>query len=471
MTSGTDAYALLARVRNELGLNEFGNDGATPHMAEPVPLASHCATGALAWASVAAASLAASSLIPTALITRPASTPAVSTPASSPPVMQLDPMRIAVAYTSEQHLRINDRAVDAWSPLSGFFPAADGWVRTHGNYPHHAAAIRRALGLVADAGKEELRVALSTRSMQEASAVIAAEGGLCVPVSREDRALDEELRGTALIRTARIGDGAPRVHSPAADAPLRGIRVLDLTRVIAGPVATRTLALFGADVLRIDPPALPEPELQLLDTGHGKRFIQLDIRRSPATLDALLQDADVLVTGYRPSAVDALGLSPETIAQRYPGMVLARLSAWGFGEADAQRRGFDSLVQAASGIAMLESVDGQTPGVLPAQALDHSAGYLLAAAVMTLRRRQSREGGTWLAETSLRRIAADLLGMSRTAQPKPVEAFDPLPYMQRFDIDGRSVMTAAPALPVNGRWIDFHAPRPGSVAQPEWLPR
>ena len=461
MMSGTDADALLARVWSELG-----GDGATPRMATPVPLASQSATGALAWASVAAASLAANALAPIAPAGDEASTPGLSTP-----VAHLDPVRIAVAYTSERHLRINDRAVDVWSPLSGFFSASDGWVRTHGNYPHHAAAIRRALGLREDAGKDELRRALSSRSMREASEAITAEGGLCVPVSQEDPVLDEALRGTPLIRTALLGEAAPRVHAASADAPLRGIRVLDLTRVIAGPVATRTLALFGADVLRIDPPALPEPELQLLDTGHGKRFIQLDIRRSPATLDALLQEADVLVTGYRPSAIDALGLSPDAVAQKYPGIVVARLSAWGFGAGDADRRGFDSLVQAATGIAMLESVDGQTPGVLPAQALDHSAGYLLAAAIMTLLRRQSREGGTWLAETSLRRIAAELLGMTRTAQPEPVETFDLLPHMQRFDIDGRSVMTAGPALPVHGRWIDFQAPRPGAIARPEWLPR
>ena len=466
MTIEADADALLSRIWTELT-----DEGIAAPIAQSVPLPSRCATAALAWASVSAASLAAESLTANSLIPHASNTGEVSTSGTPSFACQLDPARIAVAYTSERHLRINDQAVDAWSPMSGFFPVADGWVRTHGNYPHHAPAIRRALDLGDNAGKEGLAFALSQRSMHEASVAVEAEGGLCVAVSPEDPAFDEQLRRTPLIRTARIGDAPARVFAPTPDAPLRGIRVLDLTRVIAGPVATRTLALFGADVLRIDPPALPEPELQLLDTGHGKRFIQLDLRESAATLDALLREADVLVTGYRPSAIDALGLSPHAIAQRYPGLVVARLSAWGFGMADADRRGFDSLVQAASGIAMVESVDGQTPGVLPAQALDHSAGYLLAAAVMTLLRRQCAEGGTWLAETSLRRIAAELLGMPRSAEPASLEPVDPLPYMQRFDVDGRIVMTAAPALPVDGEWIDFRAPRPWDVAQPEWLPR
>jgi crotonobetainyl-CoA:carnitine CoA-transferase CaiB-like acyl-CoA transferase len=163
---------------------------------------------------------------------------------------------------------------------------------------------------------------------------------------------------------------------------LTGVRVLDLTRVLAGPVATRNLAQAGAEVLRIDSPHLPEIGWVHLDTGAGKRSTTLDLR-SPSgrsTFEDLLDDADIVVTGYRPGSLDPLGLSPEELASRKPGLVVGSVSAWGTEGPWAQRRGFDSIVQAVTGIAMIESTDGTRPGALPAQALDHSAGHLLSAA-------------------------------------------------------------------------------------------
>jgi crotonobetainyl-CoA:carnitine CoA-transferase CaiB-like acyl-CoA transferase len=161
------------------------------------------------------------------------------------------------------------------------------------------------------------------------------------------------------------------------------VRVLDLTRVLAGPVATRTLALLGADVLRIDAPHLPESQEAHDDTGMGKRSTTLDLgrRADHRVFEALLADAHVVVTGYRPGALDRFGLSAEALAERRPGLVVAPLSAWGRYGPWRGRRGFDSLVQAATGIALLEGSGGE-PGALPAQALDHGTGYLLAAAVL-----------------------------------------------------------------------------------------
>ena len=168
---------------------------------------------------------------------------------------------------------------DAFAPLSGFFRTADGWVRTHGNYPHHAAALRRALALDPDADKAAAAAALSELAADAAAARITAAGGLCVAVRGEAPDVDAALRrSTPLVGTTQLGAAPPRALDrwrPAA--PLRGIRVLDLTRVIAGPVCTRTLALLGADVLRIDSPRLPEIPWQHLDTGHGKRSALLDL--------------------------------------------------------------------------------------------------------------------------------------------------------------------------------------------------
>jgi crotonobetainyl-CoA:carnitine CoA-transferase CaiB-like acyl-CoA transferase len=162
-----------------------------------------------------------------------------------------------------------------------------------------------------------------------------------------------------------------------------GVRVLDLTRVIAGPVATRTLAAWGADVLRVDPPHLPEIPAQALDTLPGKRSALLDLSEPPgrARLEELLAVADVLIQGYRPGSLAGCGLAPDALAERHPHLSVVTLSAWGATGPWAARRGFDSLVQCPTGIALAEGAEGK-PGALPAQVLDHATGYLAAAAAL-----------------------------------------------------------------------------------------
>jgi crotonobetainyl-CoA:carnitine CoA-transferase CaiB-like acyl-CoA transferase len=274
--------------------------------------------------------------------------------------------------------------------------------------------------------------------------------------------VDRELRAAPIVDLALAGSAAPREGAvTAADAPLRGIRVLDLTRVIAGPVATRTLALLGADVLRIDPPQLPEPEWQHFDSGHGKRSTLLDLAAAAdrQVFDGLLERADVVVTGYRARALERLGLAPDDLIARHPGLIVGRLTAWGSTGASADRRGFDSLVQAASGIAWVESPDGERPGALPAQALDHSAGYLLAAGVLTALHRAQSEGGSWVIDVSLRRVAAELLGLPRTTAPEPGAVAGGAAHIQEFDVDGLHLTSTAPALAYDGGPVAFRAPR------------
>lgn len=448
--SGRD---LLSRIQADLG----GDPSQTRLVSTPrhaVPLAARTDVSSLAWASVGAASLAAAQLAGSAEVA-------------------LDPDRIAVSYTSERHLRLDGEPPAVWAPLSGFFRSSDGWVRTHGNYPHHAAALRSALGLPADAGADAAAAALRGMPAGVSTQAITAAGGLCVAVAHENPVVDAEMRATPIVSVARSGSAEPRVRVwGPPDAPLRGIRVLDLTRVIAGPVATRTLSLLGADVLRVDPPQLPEPEWQHLDSGHGKRSALLDLT-APAdreTFDLLLTSADVVITGYRAQALARLALDPAALIARHPGLVVARLTAWGSSEAAADRRGFDSLVQAACGIAWIESVDGERPGALPAQALDHSAGSLIAAGVLTALRRRADEGGSWVIEVSLRRIAAELLGMPRTSVPEPAAApMPPEPHLQSFDLDGLVVTTTAPALAYAGGPTAFRPPRRWGRDQPEWL--
>ncbi len=428
-----------------------------PDHGSPVPLSARTAVARLAEASVSAASAAAAAL-----------TGAATVP--------LDGMRIAVAYSSERWLRVAGDRPTAFAPLSGFFPTLDGWVRTHGNYPHHARALTKALGVrtpqdPADIVTVKTEVAARLHEMPSTLAAqrVTAAGGLCVAVAPEDPDTDARLRATPLVRTT-AHSSAPATATAAgpATAPLSGIRILDLTRVIAGPVATRTLALLGADVLRIDDPHLPELPWQHLDTGHGKRSTLLDLRgpTDRARFDELLDTADVVVLGYRPRGLDALGLSPAELVARRPGLIVGRLSAWD----DPDRRGFDSLVQAACGIASVEG-SGHAPGALPVQALDHSAGYLLAAEIMTLLRRRAAEGGSWLAETSLRRIAAELLGLPREPDPPPVSPIDPTGHLQEFIVDGTPLTTSAPAIAYEGAPTVFAPPRTWGSDLPHWLPR
>lgn len=392
--------------------------------------------------------------------------------AGTPPAA-VDAEAVTVAYTSERWFRWEGQPGIGFAPLSGFFRTREGWVRTHANYPHHERALRRGLGLL-DApqdGDDPDRVGARLRALptREAVEVITREGGLCVEVRREDPETDERLRASPLATVRRMADSPLEATVAGASAPLRGVRVLDLTRVIAGPVATRTLALLGADVLRVDSPRIPEIAVQHLDTGHGKRstLLDLDADADRRRFDGLLATADIVVLGYRPDALSRLGLEPRALCARHPGMIVARLSAWGA----AGGRGFDSLVQAASGIAWIESADGRTPGALPAQALDHTAGYALAAAVITALRRRSEVGGSWLVETSLRRVAAELLGIRRGEAGDLAEPADPARYLQRFTVGGHDVVTAGPAVAYAGAPTGFRPPQPWGSSAPVWLPR
>ncbi|MGW1022760.1 CoA transferase [Streptomyces sp. NPDC002577] len=315
------------------------------------------------------------------------------------PDVRVDDGAVATAFVSERHLLVDGRAPVNFAPLSRFWRTADGWVRTHANYPHHRERLLAALGLAdGEDAVERVAAALAERRAIEVEDTVYLAGGLAVAL-RTPEEWAAHPQGTAaagqpLLRRESIGEpdtsmsrrpGARRLPELSGDPllPAAGLRVLDLTRVISGPVATRTLGLLGADVLRVDSPQLPELPDQHADTGFGKRSTTLDLtaHADRRTFEDLLAEADVVVTGYRPGALDRLELSPEALAERRPGIVVAQVSAWGDYGPWGERRGFDSLVQVATGIAALEG-STERPGALPAQALDHGTGYLLAAAVL-----------------------------------------------------------------------------------------
>ncbi|MEU3825181.1 CoA transferase [Streptomyces sp. NPDC029080] len=329
------------------------------------------------------------------------------------PAVTVDDGAVAAAFHSERLLRVDGRAPDTFAPLSRFWRTRDGWVRTHANYPHHRDRLLRVLGLPRDASPERVADRLAGRSAAETEEAVYDAGGLAValrtPGQWQAHAQAAEVAARPLVERDRPDTARARVL-PALDPdaavllPAAGLRVLDLTRVLAGPVATRTLALLGADVLRVDPPRLPELPDQHADTGFGKRSAVLDLTTDRDTFEELLGRADVVVTGYRPGALDRFGLAPEDLAARRPGLVVAQVSAWGAYGPWGGRRGFDSLVQVATGIAVTEGTAGE-PGALPAQALDHGTGYLLAAAVLRALTEQSYEGGSRLVRLALARTA------------------------------------------------------------------
>ncbi|MER5434833.1 CoA transferase [Streptomyces sp. NPDC002588] len=328
------------------------------------------------------------------------------------PGVRVDDGAVAAAFTSERQLLVDGRTPVVFAPLSGFWRTADGWVRTHANYPHHRERLLKALGGLPE-DPAAVGAALAERSAREVEDAVYAAGGLAVALrTPEEWAAHEQAAAVAarpLIERGRLDGTRARALPPlpggAPLLPAAGLRVLDLTRVLAGPVATRTLALLGADVLRVDAPHLPElPDLHA-DTGFGKRSAQLDLTTDRAAFEELLAAADVVVTGYRPGALDRFGLSPEALAERRPGLVVAQVSAWGAYGPWGGRRGFDSLVQAATGIAALEG-SAERPGALPAQALDHGTGHLLAAAVLRALTEQSYDGGSRSVRVALARTAA-----------------------------------------------------------------
>jgi crotonobetainyl-CoA:carnitine CoA-transferase CaiB-like acyl-CoA transferase len=189
--------------------------------------------------------------------------------------------------------------------------------------------------------------------------------------------------------------------------PLSGVRVLDLTRVLAGPICARTLAEHGADVLKITGAHLPDSGPSELDTGIGKLSAHLDLR-APAgveTLRALLREADVFSQSYRPGALAARGFSPEQAAQLRPGIVCVTLSAWGTEGPWRERRGFDSIVQTVSGMAYAQGAgsDPEKPKLMPVSVIDYVSGYLMAYGAMVALARRAREGGSWLVRVSLAR--------------------------------------------------------------------
>ncbi len=342
---------------------------------------------------------------------------------TAPPRIDVDSVEACAAFQSERHFKL-DTPAQLWDGLSGHYETADGHIQFHTNFPHHRAALLAATGCSEDADRDAVAAVVARSGRFELEARVSEAGGIAAALrsveewNRHPHARHVADRPPLIVTTAghEVGTGfnggdrdSPVTPAPLGttdrERPLAGLRILDMTRVIAGPVCTRTLAAYGADVLRIGAPDLPVVNSILPDTTLGKRFANCDIATDDgrARLLDLAADADVVVTGFRPGTLADKGVGPEELLAANPHLVVAQLSAFGPDGPWGGRRGFDSITQTATGIVAseTEAFGAGRPRPLPCQLLDHGSGFLLALGVLAALTRRHESGGGHRVDVSL----------------------------------------------------------------------
>lgn len=445
-------------IASALGVDLFAEVVGNDH------LPSCFAVSDLLSASVAAVGSAASSLIEAVGL------------APAPPAVRVD-QRLVSLWSGRSIHPLGWEMPPVWDAVAGDYRTRDGWIKLHTNLAHHRRAALTVLDTEPDRGQVAQAVAEWEAEALE-TAIVAAGGVAAAMRSRDEWA--RHSQGAAVSTEPLIAwnakrSGSVRSWGGTRARPLAGLRVLDLTRVIAGPVATRTLAGLGATVLRIDPPDWEEANV-VPDVTLGKRcaHLRLDTLEGRSAFEGLLADADVLVHGYRPGALDGLGLGKEARQRSNSHIIEITLDAYGWSGPWAGRRGFDSLVQMSCGIAEAGMVwaGKAEPTPLPVQALDHATGYLMAAATLAALDKGARGNGISSARLSLARTG-DLLARHCSAvvgtlglRPEPA---DLSPIIERtpwgharrlrppFNIEGTVVAWDSPAGElgaVSATWFD-----------------
>jgi crotonobetainyl-CoA:carnitine CoA-transferase CaiB-like acyl-CoA transferase len=363
----------------------------------------------------------------------------------------VDVRQATASLRSGTYLKVGDGQVSSErNSIMGFYPTKDGrWSYIHANFVNHREAALKVLGC--EESREAVTRAVAAWDAADLEeAIIAAKGAGGMVRSRAEWARHPQAAAIAalpLMEIVRIGDSAPE-PLPGGNRPLSGIRVVDLTRVLAGPTCARTLAEHGADVMKISAPHLPNLGYQEFDTGHGKLSGYLDLReqRDVGRLRDLVRQADVFAQGYRPGTLDARGLSPEALAALRPGLVYVSLCAFGHTGPWASRRGFDTVIQSVSGIAARQAdiVPGGSPGpqFYPASAIDYCTGYLMAAGAMVALNRRADEGGSWLVRISLAQVGKWIVDLGEV----PVESVRIVPAEFSTDeLDRWSMVSKTPS--------------------------
>ena len=335
--------------------------------------------------------------------------------------------RLASFWFSSSIRPVGWQTPPLWDPVAGDYACADGWIRLHTNAPHHRAAAERVLGKVAD--RAEMASKVATWNAAELEQAIVDEGG-CAAQMRSWQAWQAHPQGLAvnaeaLVQRQTYEATTDKSWLGSAARPLAGIKVLDLTRVLAGPVASRFLAGLGADVLRIDSPTWNEPGV-VPEMTLGKRCARLDLKSPEGrqVFENLLKDADILFHGYRADALEQLGYTANELQRIAPGLIDVSLNAYGWSGPWRNRRGFDSLVQMSSGIADAGMAWKQAdkPVPLPLQALDHATGYLMAASAIQALNERLNSGRGGSARLSLARTATLLVEAGKVPEQPVLRA-------------------------------------------------
>lgn len=367
----------------------------------------------------------------------------------------VDVRQATASMRSGTYMKLGDGALNhARNSIMGTYPTRDGrWSYLHCNFPNHRAAALKVLG-VTEEDRGAVAKAVSTwNALDLEEAIIANKGAGGMVRSAEEWKSHPQAAAIAslpLLEIEKIGD-APIEPLPKGDRPLSGIRVVDITRVLAGPTCARTLAEHGADVMKITAAHLPNLGYQEWDTGHGKLSAQLDLR-DPAQLETLLGligQADVFSQGYRPGTLGSRGLSPEELAKLRPGLVYVSLSAFGHKGPWASRRGFDTVVQTVSGITLRQGAlfPGKDPGpqFYPLSAIDYCTGYLMAMGAMLALAKRAQEGGSWLVRISLAQVGKWLVDLGEV----PESALEGIPAeFSPEELERWSMVTETPKGPL-----------------------
>ena len=341
--------------------------------------------------------------------------------------VSVDARRATASLRSGKYMQMDGAGVSTErNMVMGTYPTKDGrWSYLHCNFPNHRAAALSVLGVNED--RDEVTKAVAKwDAFDLEEAIIEARGAGGMVRSMEEWAIHPQAAAIAslpLMDIVKIADSPPE-PLPDGSRPLSGVRVLDLTRVLAGPTCARTLAEHGADVMKITAGHLPNIGYQEYDTGHGKLNASLDLRdgRQMETLRGLVRQADVFSQGYRPGTLGGRGLSPEELAELRPGIVYISLSAFSHEGPWASRRGFDTVVQTVSGITQRqgELFPGAIPGpqFYPVSAIDYLTGYLMAFGGIVALNKRIHEGGSWLVRISLAQVGRWLVSQGEIPETR-----------------------------------------------------
>ena len=341
--------------------------------------------------------------------------------------VSVDARRATASLRSGKYMQMDGSGVSTErNMVMGTYPTKDGrWSYLHCNFPNHRAAALSVLGVNED--RDEVTKAVAKwDAFDLEEAIIEARGAGGMVRSMEEWAIHPQAAAIAslpLMDIVKIADSPPE-PLPDGSRPLSGVRVLDLTRVLAGPTCARTLAEHGADVMKITAGHLPNIGYQEYDTGHGKLNATLDLRdgRQMETLRGLVRQTDVFSQGYRPGTLGGRGLSPEELAELRPGIVYISLSAFSHEGPWASRRGFDTVVQTVSGITQRqgELFPGAIPGpqFYPVSAIDYLTGYLMAFGGIVALNKRIHEGGSWLVRISLAQVGRWLVSQGEIPETR-----------------------------------------------------